>query len=61
LAAIGRLFGAIFGAGVIMFGAGWFSWRDDGRSRGRFYGGLFGGLILAGGWGYWLFGRLLLG
>jgi hypothetical protein len=57
---VARIFGAVFGAGLIMFGAGWFSWRDFGDNRRRFFGGLLGGLLLAGGWGYWLFGRLLL-
>lgn len=59
LIAISRTFGAIFGGAAIMFGAGWFSWRDP-RNLYRFYGGLFGGLFLSGLWIYFLFGRLIL-
>lgn len=47
----------IFGGTIIMFCAGWFSWRDFGDNRRRFYDGL----ALSGVWIYWLFGRLLLG
>jgi hypothetical protein len=60
LIAIGRVAAAIFGGGTIVFAAGWFSWRDFGDNRLRFYGRLFGGLLLSGAWFYWLFALPLL-